>query len=48
MTKLYVGNLPFSASEDAVRAPFAADYDGRPMEANEAQGARGGNSHSLR
>lgn len=24
MTKLYVGNLPFSATEDAVRALFAA------------------------
>ena len=24
MTKIYVGNLPFSASEDAVRALFAA------------------------
>lgn len=24
MTKLYVGNLPFSASEDAVRSLFAA------------------------
>ena len=24
MTKLYVGNLPFSASEEAVRALFAA------------------------
>jgi RNA recognition motif-containing protein len=89
MTKLYVGNLPSSACEEAVRALFAAygtvqtlslvndretgtprgfgfvemstddaakamlglngqDYDGRTMNVNEAQGARGGNIHSLR
>jgi hypothetical protein len=48
MTRIDVGNLPLSENEEAVRARFATDYDGRPMEVNEARGGRGGNVPSLR